>query len=90
MLGQAWACPSISENMLQKITRTGWLAVEVALLLVALCTLLHLILGASGGSFISSVAANTIDFLQKVPSGTVLGLLLIAVLYLLIKPRVQS
>jgi len=67
--------------MMQKITRLGWLVTELAFMLVVLCVLLSLILGKDGGAFISSVAANTLDLLQKVPSGTVLGVFLILVLY---------
>ena len=67
--------------MMQKITRLGWLVTELAFMLVVLCVLLSLILGRDGGAFISSVAANTLDLLQKVPSGTVLGVFLILVLY---------
>jgi hypothetical protein len=67
--------------MIQKITKVGWLVIELAFMLVVLCVLLGLILGKEGGAFISSVAANTLDLLQKVPSGTVLGVFLILVLY---------
>ncbi len=75
--------------MIQKITKIGWLAAETGLLLIVLCLLLHIILGTAGGSFISSVAANAMDFMQKVPSGTFLGLFLILVLYFLIKSKDQ-
>jgi NhaP-type Na+/H+ or K+/H+ antiporter len=67
--------------MIQKLTKLGWLVVELAFMLVVLCVLLSLILGKEGGGFVSSVAANTLDLLQKVPSGTVLGVFLILVLY---------
>jgi uncharacterized membrane protein len=67
--------------MIQKLTKLGWLVVELAFMLVVLCVLLSLILGKDGGAFVSSVAANTLDLLQKVPSGTALGVFLILVLY---------
>jgi hypothetical protein len=67
--------------MIQKITKLGWLVIELAFMLVVLCVLLNLILGKDGGGFVSSVAANTLDLLQKVPPGTVLGVFLILVLY---------
>lgn len=67
--------------MIQQIRKIGWLVIEIAFLLVVLCVLLSIILGKGSGAFISSVAANTLDFLQKVPSGTFLGILLILVLY---------
>lgn len=67
--------------MIQKITKLGWLVIELAFMLVVLCVILSLILGKDAGGFISSVAGNVLDFLQKVPSGTVLGIFLILVLY---------
>ncbi|HET7764604.1 MAG TPA: hypothetical protein VFK92_05890 [Burkholderiales bacterium] len=67
--------------MIEKIRKYGWLAVELVFMLVVLCVLLHLILGKDGGGFIASVAANTMDFLQKIPSGTLLGIFLILVVY---------
>jgi hypothetical protein len=67
--------------MIQRITKLGWLVIELAFMLVVLCILLSLILGKDAGGFISSVAGNALDFLQKVPSGTVLGVFLILVLY---------
>jgi len=67
--------------MIERITKYGWVAIELVFMLVLLCVLLSLILGKQSGVFISSVAANTLDFLQKVPSGTVLGIFLIVALY---------
>jgi NhaP-type Na+/H+ or K+/H+ antiporter len=67
--------------MIQRITKIGWLVVELASMLVVLCVLLNLILGKDAGGFIASVAGNALDFLQKIPSGTVLGVFLILVLY---------
>jgi hypothetical protein len=73
--------------MIEKITRLGWLVIELAFMLVVLCVLLSLILGKDGGGFVSSVAANTLDLVQKVPPGTVLGVFLILVLYWTFKRR---
>ena len=73
--------------MIEKITKYGWLAIEWVFMLVVLCVLLSLILGKESGGFISSVAANTQDFLQKLPSGTLLGIFLILVLYWTIKSK---
>jgi hypothetical protein len=75
------------DEMIEKVTKYGWLAVELVFMLVVLCVLLHLVLGKDGGGFISSVAANTMDFLQKVPSGTFLGIFLILVLYWTVKSK---
>jgi uncharacterized membrane protein len=73
--------------MIEKITKYGWLVIELVFMLVILCVLLSLILGKQGGAFISSVAANTLDFLEKVPSGTLLGIVLIVFLYWAFKSR---
>jgi hypothetical protein len=73
--------------MIEKITKFGWLVIELAFMLVVLCVLLSLVLGKESGVFISSVAANTLDLLQKVPSGTVLGVFLILVLYWTLRSR---
>jgi hypothetical protein len=75
--------------MIEKITKYGWLAVELVFMLVVLCVLMHLILGKDGGPFISSVAANTLDFLQKVPSGTFLGIFLILVFYWTVRSKLS-
>jgi NhaP-type Na+/H+ or K+/H+ antiporter len=76
--------------MIQRITKVGWLVIELAFMLVVLCVLLSLILGKDSGGFVSSVAGNTLDFLQKVPSGTVLGIFLILVLYWTFRRRGTS
>ncbi len=68
--------------MIQKLTKLGWLVIELGFMLVILCVLLNIILGKDSGGFVSSVAANALDFLQKVPSGTVLGIFLIVILVL--------
>ena len=73
--------------MIERIRTIGWLAVELAFVLVALCVLLNLLLGASGGSFINEVAQNTEKFLQAVPPGALLGVVLIFALYALVRKR---
>ena len=77
-------------NLVRQITKIGWVAVEVAFLLVVLCVLLNILLGKEGGGFVSSVAANALDFLQKVPSGTFLGIFLILVVYWLVKSKAKD
>ena len=76
--------------MIRQITKIGWFIVEVGFLLVVLCVLLNIILGRGSGEFISSVAANALDFLQKVPSGTFLGIFLILVVYWLVKSKAKD
>jgi len=77
-------------NRIRQITSIGWLVVEVAFLLVVLCVLLNIILGREAGGFVSSVAANALDFLQKVPSGTFLGIFLIFLVYWLVKSKAKG
>jgi len=77
-------------TVIRQITKIGWLIVEVAFLLVVLCVLLNIILGRESGGFVSSVAANALDFLQKVPSGSFLGIFLILAVYWLIKSRAKD
>lgn len=73
--------------MIERIRKVGWLVIEAVFMLVVLCVLLNIILGKESGAFISSVAANALDFLQRVPPGTFLGIFLIWVLYRLYKSK---
>ena len=73
--------------MIERITKYGWFAVELVFMLVVLCVLLSLVLGKGGGGFITSVAANTLDFLQKIPSGTFLGIFLVLALYWMFRSK---
>jgi hypothetical protein len=73
--------------MIERLTRWGWCLVEICLLLIALCILLQLILGAQSGTFIGSVSANAQRFLREVDSGSLLGLTLIVGLYFFLKRR---
>jgi hypothetical protein len=76
--------------MIEQIRKVGWLTVEIALLLVIVCVLLNIILGPDSGSFIGSVAANTSQFLQSIPPGTFLGVVLVVVLYWLARSRISG
>ena len=73
--------------MIRKILGLGWFAVEAGLVLVFLCVLLNIILGRESGAFIASVAGNTTSFLQAVPPGSFLGVVLIVILYLWYRAR---
>jgi hypothetical protein len=73
--------------MLDQARRVGWLIAEAGLLVVVLCVLLNIILGAeSSGEFVASVARNANAFLQSLPAGTLIGLVLIVLAYWLVKP----
>lgn len=73
-------------EMLDRVRRVGWLFAEAGLLVVVLCVLLNIILGAErSGEFIASVARNATAFLQALPAGTLVGLAAIALAYWLLK-----
>lgn len=76
-------------DFLIQARRIGWLAVEALLLLVVLCVLLNIVLGADGGAFISSVAANAANFLASVPPGTLVGLVLIGLVVWYIRTELR-
>lgn len=76
--------------MMTHIRRAGWFVVELALLLVILCVLLNIILGTEGSSFITQVATNATNFLQRIPPGTFLGVVLILVLAWMVRSRSSS
>ncbi len=75
--------------MFSKIRLIGWIAVEIGLILVALALLLHVILGDAGGSAVTTIANNALALLQSLPSGTIVGLAALAVLYLLLRSRLK-
>ena len=75
---------------LEQFTRIGWRIVEITLLLVILCVLLNIILGPDSGAFIAAVYANALGFLQAIPPGTVVGVLLVALLYWVVKARLSA
>ena len=76
-------------NFLTQLRRVGWATVEAAFLLIVLCILLSIILGAEADSFISAVAKNATAFLQSLPPGVLLGVALIVMIYGFLKARLQ-
>jgi hypothetical protein len=75
-------------DLIDHIRKAGWLAVEAGLLVVILCVLLNIILGpASSGDFVAGVAANANTFLQGLPAGAVMGLVLIVLAYWIVTRR---
>lgn len=74
---------------IEQFIRIGWFAVEAAFLLTLLCVLLGIILGNESGAFIAGVSGNATRFLQAIPSGTFLAVVLIGVLYAWFRARVQ-
>ncbi|MSO93520.1 MAG: hypothetical protein EXQ86_09005 [Rhodospirillales bacterium] len=74
-------------DWVERVRKIGWLAVEAAVVLVALCVLLDIILGSQGGGFVTSVAGNAKGFLQAIPPGTFLGVVIVVLLYWFVRSR---
>ncbi len=72
---------------MERVLRIGWFVVEVAFLLVALCVLLEIIIGPQGGGFVTAVAERAKNFLQAVPPGAVLGVVILVFVYLFITSK---
>ncbi|HEV2189024.1 MAG TPA: hypothetical protein VGR70_17575 [Stellaceae bacterium] len=71
-----------------QIRAIGWAVVEVAFLLIVLCLLLDIVIGAQADSFVSKVAKNATAFLQSLPPGVVVGVAAVAVVYGVLRTRV--
>jgi hypothetical protein len=76
-------------RFIEQLIRVGWFAVEAAFILALLCVLLSIILGNESGTFIAGVAGNATRFLQAIPPGTFLGLMLVGLLYAWFHSRQQ-
>jgi len=76
-------------NFLRQLRTIGWAAVEAAFLVVVLCLLLNIIIGDKADSFISTVAKNATAFLQSLPPGIFLGLVLLVLIYGFLKSRLS-
>ena len=74
-------------RLLAQVRAIGWAAIEAAFLLIVLCLLLDIVIGAQADSFASKVAKNATGFLQSLPPGIVVGLALVAVVYGFLKAR---
>ena len=77
------------ETFLTRLRRVGWAVVEAAFLLIVFCVLLNIILGGDADSFVSGVALNATNFLERLPAGVFLGVALIVMVYGLLKSRLQ-
>jgi Na+-translocating ferredoxin:NAD+ oxidoreductase RnfE subunit len=76
-------------KLLIQLRVIGWAAVEAAFLLIVLCLLLNIIIGDKADSFISTVAKNATAFLQSLPPGIFLGLVLLVLIYGFLKSRLR-
>ena len=86
--GAGWPHPRAAmANFIAQVRTIGWAAVEAAFLLIVLCVLLNIILGSEANSFVTDVANNATGFLQKLPPGVFLGIVLIAAMYAIVRTR---
>ena len=76
-------------KFLSQLRVIGWAAVEAAFLLIVLCLLLNIIIGDQTDSVISTVAKNATAFLQRLPPGIFLGLVLLVLIYGFLKSRLR-
>ena len=83
------SAPPAMETFLTQMRRVGWAVVEAAFLLVVFCVLLNIILGGDADSFISGVAGNATNLLERLPAGVFLGIALIVMIYALVNSRLQ-
>lgn len=75
-------------HYIEQTRRIGWLIAEAGVLIIVLCLVLNILLGAaSSGEFVSGVAGNATTFLQGLPSGVMAAFGLIAIAYALLRPR---
>ena len=74
-------------KLLAQIRAIGWAAIEAAFLLIVLCLLLDIVIGAQADSFVSKVAKNATAFLQSLPPGIVVGGAAVAMVYGFLKTR---
>jgi hypothetical protein len=76
--------------MLDFLNRTKlylWMFVEIGFLSVLSIILIHLILGANSGIFVTSVADNVLKFAAAIPAQAMVGLALVLALVVLIANR---
>ncbi len=77
-------------DFIDQTRRIGWLIAEAGLLIIVLCLILNVLLGAaSSGEFVSAVAGNATTFLQGLPGGVLAAFGLVAIAYALLKPRLE-
>ena len=78
--------------MLDVLIRTKqflWVFVEIGFLAVLSIILVHLILGADSGIFVTSVADNVLQFANGIPAQGLVGLAIVLALVFLITNRMK-
>jgi hypothetical protein len=77
-------------RFLEKTKLFLWLFVEIGFLTVLSIVLVHLILGADAGVFITSVADNVLKFANGVPPQSMVGIAIVLALVFLIASRMKA
>ena len=77
-------------RFLEKTKLFLWLFVEIGFLTVLSIVLIHLILGADSGVFITSVADNVLKFANGVPPQSMVGIAIVLALVFLIATRMKA
>ena len=75
--------------MIHTLRAYGWNAIELGLIAVAACVILHVILGAAGGPVVNAVSANAIALLQALPPGVTVGVSLVVVVERIVRARLR-
>jgi hypothetical protein len=74
--------------IVKRTIERGWLIVEVIVILLILCVLLHLLIDSGNGGYVSFVYAGRLS--AKIPSATVGGGFLMVFLYWFVKGKFRQ
>jgi hypothetical protein len=77
-------------HFLEKAKLYLWAFVEIGFLTVLSIILVHLILGADSGVFVTSVADNVLKFANGVPPQSMVGIAIVLALVFLIANRMKT
>ena len=76
-------------NFLNRAKQYLWAFVEIGFLAVLSIILIHLILGANSGEFVTSVADNVLKFANGIPTQGLVGLAIVLALVFLILNKMK-
>lgn len=76
--------------MIGKVRQLGWLFVELGVILIAICLVLQVVLGDSGGPVVAAISANALAMLQRVPAGIALAVASLLVVERLLRARLAG
>ena len=67
--------------MINFLRKLGWQIIELGVVVVLISIISYAILGADSGSAMSSISRNALAVLKEIPSGTVIGLVALYVIF---------